>query len=211
MKKKKFYTVWNGKEIGVFNTWEECEEQVKSYPNAQYKSFPSLEEAEKAFFDEYENYLNTDTKESKLSPEELKKIGVPVLQSWCVDAAQNGSTKVMEYRGVDYNAKIQVFIAGPFPDATNNIGEFLAIVHALSLMKHRGIALPIYSDSLIAIGWVKRKKANTKLEPTEKNKELLNMVTRAEKWLKENTYTVKILKWETQAWGENPADFGRKK
>jgi hypothetical protein len=36
------------------------------------------------------------------------------------------------------------------------------------------------------------------------------MIERAEKWLKENRYSNKIVKWETELWGEVPADFGRK-
>lgn len=209
-KKKKYYTVWNGREIGVFSTWEECESHVKGYPRAEYKSFPTLEEAENAFFDEYENYKNVQTNSPTLTEEELKLIGKPILETWCVDAAMSGSTKKMEYRGIDLLKREQVFHRGPYSDATNNIGEFLAIVHALSLMKAKGLSIPIYSDSKIAIGWVKRKKANSQLAATAQNAEVLDLVTRAEKWLAENTYPNKILKWETQAWGENPADFGRK-
>ena len=43
-----------------------------------------------------------------------------------------------------------------------------------------------------------------------KTEELFKLIERAEKWLRENTYTTKILKWETKQWGEIPADFGRK-
>ena len=70
--------------------------------------------------------------------------------------------------------------------------------------------MPIYSDSKIAIGWVKKGQCRTNIPITEKNKKLFDLVKRAENWLKENTYTTKILKWETKAWGEIPADFGRK-
>ncbi|NLY65933.1 MAG: reverse transcriptase-like protein [Tissierellia bacterium] len=42
---KNYYAVKNGRQIGVFNTWKECEEQVKGYPNAAYKKFSSYEEA----------------------------------------------------------------------------------------------------------------------------------------------------------------------
>ena len=43
-----------------------------------------------------------------------------------------------------------------------------------------------------------------------KNKGLFELIDRALVWLKENTYTTTIVKWETKAWGEIPADFGRK-
>ncbi|GLC89782.1 ribonuclease H family protein [Lysinibacillus piscis] len=42
----KFYAVKAGREVGVFSTWAECEKQVKGFRGAQYKSFPSKEEAE---------------------------------------------------------------------------------------------------------------------------------------------------------------------
>lgn len=93
---------------------------------------------------------------------------------------------------------------------TNNIGEFLAIVHALALMKQKNINMPVYSDSRNALSWVKQKKCKTKLERTPKTEELFQMIERAENWLKNNAYTTPLLKWETDRWGEVPADFGRK-
>ena len=93
---------------------------------------------------------------------------------------------------------------------SNNIGEFLAIVHGLALLKKKGSNMPIYSDSKIAQKWVRDKKCNTKLMPTERNGELLAIVRRAEAWLQNNTYSNPIIKWETERWGEIPADFGRK-
>ena len=116
----------------------------------------------------------------------------------------------MEYKGVDTKTKKQLFIQGPFEKATNNIGEFLALVHGLGFLKQNNSVLPIYSDSKIAMSWVKKGQCRTNLQITLENKRLFDLVKRAEKWLKENNYTTKILKWETKAWGEIPADFGRK-
>jgi ribonuclease HI len=94
---------------------------------------------------------------------------------------------------------------------TNNIGEFLAIVHALALYKQKGLTTrPIYTDSVTAMGWVKKKKANTKLEQNAKTAKLYELIQRAETWLQQNTYSNPIIKWETEDWGEIPADFGRK-
>ncbi|MGE4533629.1 ribonuclease H family protein [Halomonas sp.] len=45
----KFYVVWVGRQTGIFTTWEECSRQVKGYPKARFKSFPSREAAEAAF------------------------------------------------------------------------------------------------------------------------------------------------------------------
>jgi ribonuclease HI len=210
MAKKKFYVIWSGHKTGVFTSWDTCKKQITNFKGAQYKSFISKEEAEKAFKGKYIDYVGKETKKEKLSPEVLKKIGKPNLNSISVDAACSGNPGKMEYRGVDTKSKKQLFIQGPFEKGTNNIGEFLALVHGLGFLKQRKSSLSIYSDSRIAISWVKKGQCRTNLQITSENKKLFDFVKRAEKWLKENTYTTKILKWETKAWGEIPADFGRK-
>ena len=127
-----------------------------------------------------------------------------------VDAACSGNPGPMEYRGVYLLTGQQIFHFGPVY-GTNNIGEFLAIVHALALMKQKGIRMTIYSDSRNALAWVKQKKCKTKLERTPKTEEVFQMIERAETWLKTHTYAdIPLLKWETEEWGEVPADFGRK-
>jgi ribonuclease HI len=210
MAKKKFYVVWNGHKKGIFTSWDACKKQISNYTGAQYKSFTSKEAAENAFKGNYKDYVGKDTKTIQLSEEELKKYGKPILKSIAVDAACAGNPGKMEYRCVDTKTKKQLFIQGPFEQGTNNIGEFLALVHGLGYLKQRKLDLPIYSDSKIAISWVKKGECRTNLPITSENKPLFDFVKRAEKWLKENTYTTKILKWETKAWGEIPADFGRK-
>lgn len=129
--------------------------------------------------------------------------------SLAVDAACSGNPGAMEYRGVHVASRQEIFHFGPVY-GTNNIGEFLAIVHGLALLKQKGFDMPIYSDSVNAISWIKQKKCKTKLPREPKTEELFKLIERAEKWLRENTYTTKILKWETKQWGEIPADFGRK-
>lgn len=210
MGKKKFYVVWSGHKTGVFTSWNVCKKHITNFKGAQYKSFASLKEAEEAFKGNYADYVGKDTKRVKLSPEELKSIGKPVIPSLSVDAACSGNPGKMEYRGVDTQSKRQLFIQGPFEKGTNNIGEFLALVHGLGFLKNKNSNLPIYSDSKIAISWVKKGQCRTNLPITSENKPLFDFVRRAEKWLKDNTYTTQILKWETKAWGEIPADFGRK-
>ena len=209
-KTKKYYVVWFGNPTGIFDTWEACKKAIQGIPGAQYKSFATLEEAKMAYQREYADYRGKSTKKKLLSPEELKKIGEPDLYSIAVDAASSGNPGKMEYRGVDTQTGQLLFHQGPFAEGTNNIGEFLAIVHGLAYLKKKNSTRALYTDSKIAMGWVKAKQCKTKLVKNVKNKPLFDLVTRAENWLKTNTYTTKILKWETQAWGEIPADFGRK-
>lgn len=126
-----------------------------------------------------------------------------------VDAACSGNPGKMEYRGIDLATGAQVFHFGPVY-GTNNIGEFLAIVHALALMEKTGVKKTIYSDSYNAILWVKKKQCKTKLERTPRTEQLFGIIARAENWLRTHTYSTPIVKWETKKWGEVPADFGRK-
>ncbi|AOW21339.1 ribonuclease H1 domain-containing protein [Urechidicola croceus] len=210
MAKKKFYVIWKGHKTGVFTSWNVCKKHIVDFKGAQYKSFISKDEAEKAIKGKYEDYVGKDTKKIKLSKEELEKIGKPIYPSLSVDAACSGNPGKMEYRGVDSQSKKQLFIQGPFEKGTNNIGEFLALVHGLGYLKNKNSNLPIYSDSRIAISWVKKGQCRTNLPITQENKQLFDFVKRAENWLKNNIYSTKILKWETKAWGEIPADFGRK-
>lgn len=133
-----------------------------------------------------------------------------VRDSISVDASWSPKTKVVEWQGVLNSTGETVFRRGPFAGGTNNIGEFLAIVHALSVLQKFGKTMVVYSDSRTAIAWVRQRKANTCLQPTEENKELMELVSRAEAWLARNKRISPVIKWDTTAWGEIPADFGRK-
>jgi len=209
-KKKKYYVVWFGNPTGIFDSWKDCQKAIKGISGAQFKSFESKAEAKTAFSRSYNDYKGTTVKKKMLSTEQLAKIGEPNLYSIAVDAASSGNPGKMEYRGVVTQTKKQLFHQGPFSQGTNNVGEFLALVHGLAFLKQQNSDRILYSDSRIAMGWVKRKKCNTKLKWGVHNKNLYDLVQRAEKWLKENSYSTTIVKWETKAWGEIPADFGRK-
>lgn len=208
-KKPKFYTVWKGLEPGVYDNWGDCQMQIKGFEGVRFKSFASKAEAEEAFRNSPWDYIGpnaTKSKEAKIfeNPE------LAVVDSICVDAACNGSGGDVEYQGVHTTTRQVLFKMGPFKDGTNNIGEFLALVHGLALLKQEGKQIPIYSDSKTAMAWVRKKKHNSKHPRSNKNQELYNLVDRAEKWLRTNTFTNEILKWPTKEWGEIPADFGRK-
>ena len=129
--------------------------------------------------------------------------------AWAVDAACSGNPGPMEYKGVDLATGEVIFHYGPI-HGTNNIGEFLAIVHALALMQQKGISKTIYSDSYNAIVWVNKKKCKTTLERIPKNEQLYDVILRAENWLKTHKITVPIIQWQTRQWGDIHADFGRK-
>ena len=199
---KKFYTVWNGVTPGVYENWNDCKQQIKNFKGALYKAFNSRAEAQNAFNKNY--YEFQKKKRVNTNAEEIIK------DSIAVDAASSGNPGVMEYQGVDTISKKILFKQGPFKKGTNNIGEFLAIVHGLAFLKLHNSTKPIYSDSITAIAWVKKRKCNTSLKKDVDTDKLFVLIHRAEIWLKQNTYTNKIIKWDTKQLGEIPADFGRK-
>ena len=199
--------VWKGRKTGIFTSWAECEKQVKGFVAAEYKSFGSLKEAEAAFQSQYEAYKGKPSSLGKWKEASIQ----PIIPSMSVDAACSGAPGRLEYRGVDTETGKEIFRFGPFPDGTNNVGEFLAVVHALTWMAKHKKQLPVYSDSENAIAWVFTGKCNTQLKHTAKNAPLFIMIRSAENWLAENELEDDaVLKWDTGLWGENPADFGRK-
>lgn len=213
MGKQKYYVVWDGVTPGIYASWNDCLLQTKGYEGAKYKSFDSREEAERAFASSPYQYIGKNAKSAKPLERTPSGSGGPSVDiidnSLAVDAACSGNPGPMEYRGVHVASRQEIFHFGP-TRGTNNIGEFLALVHGLALLKQKGFDMPIYSDSANAISWVKQKKCKTKLPRTAETEQLFLLIERAEKWLKENKFTTRILKWETREWGEIPADFGRK-
>lgn len=281
MAKNKYYVVWHGVQPGIYTTWAECEAQVKGRPEAVYKSFPTLSEAETAFAGNPIDYIkrsatprpavpnntsatsqnNTSLAQNNITPLQnntsatsqnstpLTQNSITPLQNntsaapastsaatrrlpanppdyrhdtvlplppevraeaLAVDAACSGNPGPMEYRGIYLATGQEIFRYGPIR-GTNNIGEFLAIVHALALLHRRGRTMTIYTDSRNALLWIKARKCRTKLARTPRTEQVFQLIERAEHWLATHDFShIPLLKWETKQWGEVPADFGRK-
>ncbi len=209
-KKYKFYVVWKGRVPGIYDNWDDCKAQVDGFDGARYKSFPNRQDAERAFGENPWKHIGRPSTAHAKGATQRPRVPKLIRDSIAVDAACSGNPGEMEYRGVYLGDNGEIFRIGPYDDGTNNIGEFLAIVHALALLKQKNSHIPIYSDSMTAIKWVDKKKCNTKLQRTGRNDEIFDLIERAELWLNTNSWLNPILKWETQHWGENPADFGRK-
>ncbi len=202
MSKQKYYVVWKGNNPGVYKSWEKCREEIKNIKGALFKSFGDIEEAHKAYEMGYDEYKKNSVKDHVLEGPELNSISV--------DAASSGNPGIMEYQGVDTKTKEVLFKMGPFNNATNNIGEFLALVHGIAILEKDLKKKIIYSDSITAMSWVRKKRCQTKLSRNKENEEVFILVDRAIVWLNKNNYSVIIKKWDTKNWGEIPADFGRK-
>lgn len=235
----KYYVVWVGHHPGIYESWDECRLETEGYPGARYKAFSNRYEAIMAYREKDEEASGVLRSIARHLDEEpaVAEVQAPqtspttrrvtteerviggggaayppevLLDSIAVDAGCMGNPGIMEYRGVYVRTGQEIFKVGPYQDGTNNIGEFLAIVHGLALLKQKGSDMPIYSDSMVAQKWVREKRCKTTIKDTGRNTELIGLIKRAETWLATNTYRNPILKWRTEVWGEIPADFGRK-
>ncbi|MFB5762375.1 ribonuclease H [Paenibacillus medicaginis] len=227
MAKQKYYVVWVGKKTGIYGSWGECQSQVNGVAGAKYKAFESRAEAEKAYARGWKGYWGSQSSQSSQSAKSgsPKTAGASAARSpraaastqeeidydsISVDVGTRGNPGPVEYKGVDTRTGEVLFSCGPISKGTNNLGEFLAIVHALAYLKKQGSNKTIYSDSVNALKWVRQKQVATTLKRDESTKEIWELVDRAEHWLRTNTYQNRILKWQTREWGEIKADYGRK-
>lgn len=213
MAQKKYYVVWAGHDTGVFDSWEECKLQTDSFPGARYKSFNSRAEAIEAYRGRPEDYIGMFRGIAAHKPKVVNYDAIPeiVPGSIAVDAACSRNPGPVEYQGVDIATGARLFHVGPLEGGSNNMGEFLAIVHALAWLDKIGRPdITIYSDSRTAMAWVRNRKAKTTIAPTPQNAPIRQLVARAEAWLASHTPRNRIIKWDTDLWGEIPADFGRK-
>ncbi len=212
MAKSKYYVVWIGKSPGIYTNWTECQAQVNHMNDAKFKSFDSKSEAEKAYKEGWKLHWGQGQKSKSAR---VKPVGSGNLEdidfnSISVDVGTSGNPGPVEYQGVDTRTGEVLFAVGPVSRGTNNLGEFLAIVHALAYLKKQGSTKTVYSDSVNAINWVKKKAVSSTLERDESTAEIWTLVDRAVRWLQTNSYENKVSKWETKAWGEIKADYGRK-
>ncbi|NMO97951.1 ribonuclease H [Paenibacillus lemnae] len=221
MAKSKYYVVWVGAQPGIYSSWGECQQQVNQFTGAKFKAFESRSEAEKAYalgwkaFWGKQGGTSTASKSGKSRSTGTGKSpavdpGDIDYDSISVDVGTRGNPGPVEYKGVDTQTGDIIFSRGPIPKGTNNLGEFLAIVHALAYLHQQGSSKTVYSDSANALKWVKQKKAVSTLPRDASTREIWELVDRAEAWLRTHTYNNKVLKWHTKDWGEIKADYGRK-
>lgn len=205
---RKFYVVWKGRRPGIYTTWDEAKRQVDGYGGARYKSFPSREAAEAAFGGPapvWRDGAGSDPEPRKPSAELLARLG----DFYIADAACSGNPGRLEYRCLHVPTGRYLFERA-YPRGTNNIGEFLAVAETLMLLAERSITAPVYSDSKIALNWIKAGRCKTQLPAGARERALFEAIDRAEAWLAAHRCPNRVLRWDTDEWGENPADYGRK-
>ncbi|SFM02645.1 ribonuclease HI [Paenibacillus sp. 1_12] len=224
MAKQKYYVVWEGKVPGIYETWAECQQQTNGYPQAKFKAYESAGDAQAALARGWKSSfaaakagtggaVSSSSSTKKAGAKSAAISGLPqqvVLDSISVDVGSKGNPGIVEYKGVSTRTGEVIFEHPPIAKGTNNLGEFLAIVHALAYLKQRGSTMTVYSDSMTAMSWIRKKAVATTLPRDASTEEIWTLVDRALSWLHTNTYSNPILKWDTKAWGEIKADYGRK-
>ncbi|AEI39079.1 ribonuclease H [Paenibacillus mucilaginosus] len=226
MAKSKWYVVWEGRQPGVYKTWAECQAQTSGFPQAKFKAYESEAEAKAMLAAGWKKAFSAAQKAgvsggagtagsrgggARAAADAARASGTEAdLDSLSVDVGCSGNPGIVEYKGVHTRTGEVLFEHAPISKGTNNMGEFLAIVHGLAYLKQKGSSMTIYSDSMTAIAWVRNKKVASTLVRDASTKEIWTLVDRAEEWIRQNTWPNKILKWNTKAWGEIKADYGRK-
>lgn len=211
--KRKYYVVWQGLSPGIYDSWEECQAQVEGFSGARYKAFPDIESATAAFRGSYEDQASLLIALAARAPKSINFTDFPEIrtEAWAVDGACSGVPGPMEYQCVEVGTGQQIFHLGPLEGGTNNIAEYLALVHALALLDQRGDhTRPIYSDSRTALAWLRNRHSKTTLTPTPANAKVFELLERANRWVATHQLRNPVLKWQTDEWGEIPADFHRK-
>lgn len=219
----KYYVVWEGREPGVYDSWEECQLQIDHFPGARFKGFKTADEAVAAYRGRTSDQLGIIRSILTHTPDAVMPRTAPAytpprhpgirLDAIAVDGACSVNPGPMEYRGVRVATGEELFHVGDKTPlyGTNNIAEFLALIHVAALLKKNGdSATPIYTDSRNALAWLRRGASRTTLTREPRTEATLELLRRADAWLAQNKIENPILKWNTEEWGEIPADFGRK-
>lgn len=224
-KKNKYYVVWEGREPGIYDSWAECHRQIDGFPQAKYKSFQTKEEAINAFRGNPADHLGLIKAILKKAAENRAPLlengmrdysAIPeiYLNAIAVDGACAGNPGPMEYRAVRVIDGAEVFHIGATKPliGTNNIAEYLAMIHLAAMLQKQGdFSTPIYTDSKNTFAWLRKGRSKTSLEENSNTASTLELLRRADQWLAANgPIRNPILKWKTDQWGEIPADFGRK-
>lgn len=216
MAKNKYYVVWEGSKPGIYDSWSECQAQTNGYPQAKFKAYPSAAEAQVAFKEGWKKHWGktNSTKpksKSKSSQTSLFETDEEIdYDSISVDVGTRGNPGPIEYKGVDTRTGEVLFQVGPIEKGTNNLGEFIAIIHGLSYLKKLDSHKTVYTDSKTALSWIRNKKVASTLVRDESTEKIWELTDRALSWLHHNTYENKVIKWKTEKWGEIKADYGRK-
>jgi len=188
---KKFYVVWVGRETGVFTSWPHTKEQVDQFPQAKYKSYKTLEEAEDAYAAGWEAHKKNMVKnkatpasttiQSDLDSTSTKNFDVII---YCDGACDPNPGKAGSGVAVYRQGSLAELWYGLYnPHGTNNTAELNALYQALHIAKKdidNGRNVQILCDSQYTINCItvwayswKKKGWKRKTEGDIKNLEII--------------------------------------
>ena len=162
---KKYYAVRVGKVPGIYQTWDECKKNVHGFPAAEYKSFPSVEEAKAYMGREAVQEINGKTGSGNM--EDV----MPDDDYAFVDGSFNIVTGVYGYGGFLVYNNEKYIITGSGSDSEmasmrNVAGEILGSMAAVEKAIELGVkSVDIYFDYMGIRAWAlgewKRNKKGT--------------------------------------------------
>lgn len=151
---KKYYVVWVGKTPGIYSTWPEAERQIKGFPGAKFKSFPTLALAEEAYAqDKPATVRKPASPRAKVAA--TGKRSIADIEIYCDGACDpnpgQAGTGIAIYKS---GALDQLWYGLYNPAGTNNTAELLGLYHALVFANRfiaSGHSVAILCDSRYAI------------------------------------------------------------
>ncbi|MGE3297060.1 MAG: viroplasmin family protein [Porticoccaceae bacterium] len=154
MPPQKYYVVWVGKAPGIYSTWPEAERQIKGFPGAKFKSFPTLALAEAAYA-QGKTAMVRKPASPRAKVAATGKHASADIEIYCDGACDpnpgQAGTGIAIYKS---GALYQLWYGLYNPAGTNNTAELLGLHHALVFadkFSASGQSVAILCDSKYAI------------------------------------------------------------
>jgi len=138
--KDKFYAVRVGRQVGIYKTWNECLEQIKHYPNQQFKKFDTRKEAE--------DFIKNDT----ICTDYENVYDDSVLNVYTDGSSyHNGRPDAKASYGVYFGKNDTRNESGIITElASNNRGELMGLLRAIELIKPEEETI-VHTDSMYGL------------------------------------------------------------
>jgi len=197
-----YYVVWQGHAPGIYQKWPDCRKQIENYPEPRYKKFESLDEANHAYRKGIEHY-----RKRKSGPQKMSRRAPKFRRdSLLVHTKVQGESMQINATYLKNNQKI-FFV--DFQRGNPEIGQFLATVKALKLLRKRSPTMPVYVPSLKVLNAINHKflydpYLGQRHIHDPWHEKLRECMFAAINWLKRNDYQNPVLHWNSTYWGEPP-------
>jgi ribonuclease HI len=159
MNKVALYAVANGRKTGIFDTWDECSEQVKGFRGAIYKKFTNAKDAND-YIDMHNTHTHMHNTHTHTHTNETIRIDEPFIPDYYVytdgACANNGRKNARAGYGIYFGENDTRNRSAPIvgDKQTNNVAELTAILKTFSIIENDiacGKKIMIMSDSSYAL------------------------------------------------------------